>query len=54
MERAAYLLHDSKLKLADITDQVGYTSSSYFIRTFRAYVWHDADGVQEPFKGQKQ
>lgn len=35
MEQAAYLLHDSKLKLADIIEQVGYTSSSYFIRTFR-------------------
>ena len=35
MERAAYFLHDSKLKLADIIELVGYTSSSYFIRTFR-------------------
>lgn len=35
MERAAYLLQDSKLKLTDIIEQVGYTSSSYFIRTFR-------------------
>lgn len=35
MERSAYLLHDSKLKLTDIIEQVGYTSSSYFIRTFR-------------------
>lgn len=35
MERAAYLLRESKLKLADIIEKVGYTSSSYFIRTFR-------------------
>lgn len=35
MERAAYLLRESKLKLTDIIEKVGYTSSSYFIRTFR-------------------
>lgn len=35
MEQAAYLLRDTKLKLGEIAEQVGYTSSSYFIRTFR-------------------
>lgn len=35
MERAAYLIHETNLKLADIAGQVGYESSSYFIRTFR-------------------
>lgn len=35
MERASYLLLQSELKLSDIIEQVGYTSSSYFIRAFR-------------------
>lgn len=35
MERAACLLRETNLKLADIAGQVGYASSSYFIRTFR-------------------
>ncbi|MFR8340326.1 MAG: AraC family transcriptional regulator [Eisenbergiella massiliensis] len=54
MERAAYLLHDSKLKLADITDQVGYTSSSYFIRTFRRTFGMTPMEYRNRLKGKKQ
>lgn len=35
MERAKDLLQNEKQTLAEIAGQVGYTSSSYFIRTFR-------------------
>lgn len=35
MERATYLLRNTKKTLADIAGEVGYASSSYFIRTFR-------------------
>ena len=35
MEHAACLLRDTKQTLSDIVAQVGYTSSSYFIRTFK-------------------
>ena len=35
MEHAASLLHDTKQPLSDIAAQIGYASSSYFIRSFR-------------------
>lgn len=35
MEQAAQLLHETNLSLANIATQMGYMSSSYFIRTFR-------------------
>jgi len=38
MEKAKSLLQNSKLKLYEITEQVGYSHTSYFASVFKKYV----------------
>lgn len=37
MKKAAELLRDNSLKISDITEQVGYSSQSYFTKCFKKY-----------------
>jgi two-component system, response regulator YesN len=37
MEKAEQLLHNPKLKVYEIADQLGYKSLTYFSRQFREY-----------------
>ena len=54
MERASFLLCDTKLKLEDIAKQTGYASSSYFIRTFRRTFGMTPTEYRKHLKDKKQ